>query len=160
MAPFWGRYSCMSLHLVFMVTLKFISLQPLLAFVHQPLGLKCLVSPQKVARQKKDKFQTESLSYILTCLVRSLMCVVVKPSPLFTINSDNKFERSWGEKGCSYVSAWMLQDYRSSPPYFHTFFIVFEVVSPLGFIHFGSIWLRHTHGIHPPKLYTFAISTW
>ena len=26
-------------------------------------------SRQKVARQKKDKFQTESLSYILSCLV-------------------------------------------------------------------------------------------
>ena len=40
MVPFWGRYSCMSLYLVVLVTLKFISLQPLLAFVHQPLGLK------------------------------------------------------------------------------------------------------------------------
>ena len=45
MVPFWGRYGCMSLYLVFMVTLNFISLQPLLAFVHQPLGLKSRTSP-------------------------------------------------------------------------------------------------------------------
>ena len=40
MAPFWGRYGCMSLYIAVMVTFDFISLQPLLAFVHQPLGLK------------------------------------------------------------------------------------------------------------------------
>ena len=40
MAPFWGRYGCMSLYLVLMVMFNSISLQPLLAFVNQPLGLK------------------------------------------------------------------------------------------------------------------------
>ena len=40
MALFRGCHSCMLLYLVFMVTLSFICLQPLLAFVYQPVGLK------------------------------------------------------------------------------------------------------------------------
>ena len=43
MAPFWGRYGCMSPYLVVMVMFNFNSLQPLLALVvHQPLGLRFL----------------------------------------------------------------------------------------------------------------------
>ena len=57
MAPFCGRYGCMSLYLVSMVTLNFISLQPLLAFVHHPLGLKL----------------THLITYLPTCALTFLL---------------------------------------------------------------------------------------
>ena len=58
----------------------------------EPSGFEWEI-PKNCFIKRENNFQRKILSYILTCLVSSLMYVVVKPSSLFTINSDNKFER-------------------------------------------------------------------
>ena len=161
----------------------------------EPSGFEWEI-PESWFTKKKDTFQRESLSYILTCGVRSLGMAVAlhvrwmavasreltenirKCKPFQTRSRcvvDVRFReascahrpylplirttssRNWEEKGRKHAPDWVLWDQRFSPPYFHTFFIVFEVVSPPWFHNFWVNMIRHTHGNHPPVLYTFAV---
>ena len=144
--------------------------------------------PRKLLDKEADKFQTESLSYILSCLVGCLGDARVKwftwlrfppfssyrwwgvfatcERVAFLNVQSTHCHRSYSHFGLKltqkmlplWLADCMFCNHRSAQPCLHTFFIVFRRFSPHRFHTFLVNMIRHPHGIHPPVLYTFVIA--